>query len=349
MAEVLSQNQIDLLLASIQSGDGEEQEEKVELEQKCRKYDFYSPKKFTKDKLRLLHDVFDKFARIAVSQINSLFRLGCEIEVKAMEEQRYYEFANALNDRDILAKVALCQQDKWMADPLLMHITVPIMLNFMDRLMGGEGDMEIESDYTFTEVERALYRNIMSYFAEGLGDSWSSYIDIQAEYRSIEDNPTMMQDIGVDETVLIVVLEINVENGMKGRISACFSSNLLLDIFAVYDKRNNREGIKTESYKEEILGGLRNSPVDIRAILGRAEINMKELYELQKGDIIRLNKPKDAPVEIEVEGAPWFYGSLGQQKSKSAVLIEEIYKNDDQEEPLLQDIEAFEVKKNREE
>lgn len=328
MAEVLSQNQIDLLLASMHGGGSEAQEERTEPEQKdkkYRKYDFYSPKKFTKDKLRLLRDVFDKFARIANSQINSLFRLGCEIEVKAIEEQRYYEFANALNDRDILANVVLYQQETRMAKPLLIHMTVPIMLNFMDRLMGGEGDMEVEQDYTYTEVERALYKSIMSYFAEGLGDSWNNYIHLRAEYKKIEDNPTMLQIIGVDETVLIVVLEITAENGMTGRISICFSGELLSDIFAVYDKRNSRENDKAAGHADDIMETLRESPVDVRAVLGRVNVSMKELYELQEGDVIRLDRPKDAPVEIEVEGMPWFYGNLGQKQSKTAVLIHDIH------------------------
>lgn len=339
MAEVLSQNQIDLLLASMHGG-GDEVKEKhigsVQKDKKYRKYDFYSPKKFTKDKLRLLRDVFDKFARIANSQINSLFRLGCEIEVKAIEEQRYYEFANALNDRDVLANVVLYQQDARMSKPLLIHMTVPIMLNFMDRLMGGEGDMEVEQDYTYTEVERALYKNIMSYFAEGLGDSWNNYISLRAEYKTIEDNPTMLQIIGVDETVLIVVLEITAENGMSGRLSICFSGDLLSDIFAVYDKRNSRESDKVVDHAEDIMETLKESPVNVRAVLGRVNVSMKDLYELQKGDVIRLNKPKDSPVEIEVEGVPWFHGNLGQKKSKTAVLIHDIHEvHEIKQEPLL--------------
>lgn len=327
MAEVLSQNQIDLLLASMQDGDGESEEDQricEEPDKKIRKYDFYSPKKFTKDKLRLLRDVFDKFARIANSQINSIFRLGCEIQVSAIEEQRYYEFANALNDRDILANVTMFQQEKQMAKPLLFHVTVPIMLNFMDRLMGGDGDMQVEQDYMYTEVERSLYKNIMTYFAEGLGDSWKNYINISTEYHSIEDNPTMLQIIGVDETVLIVVLEVFAENGMTGRISICFPGDLLSDLFAVYDRRNTKEHGRSVGHALDIMEGIKNSPVHVNALLGRIEISMRELCELQEGDVIRLNKQKDSPVEIDVEGMPWFYGALGQNKSNVAVLIHEL-------------------------
>ena len=70
MAEVLSQNQIDMLLAAMNSGDDSEKTKSKENlpEMRYRKYAFYSPKKFTTDKLRLLQDVFDKYTRIVVSQ-----------------------------------------------------------------------------------------------------------------------------------------------------------------------------------------------------------------------------------------------------------------------------------------
>ena len=48
MAEVLSQSQIDALLNSMQNGGGAEEEKKEEgPEIKYKKYDFYSPKKYT--------------------------------------------------------------------------------------------------------------------------------------------------------------------------------------------------------------------------------------------------------------------------------------------------------------
>ena len=64
MAEILSQSQIDALLNSLQ-GNSEpiEEIEKKESETKYRKYDFYSPKKFTKDKLKILKSIFDNYSR----------------------------------------------------------------------------------------------------------------------------------------------------------------------------------------------------------------------------------------------------------------------------------------------
>ncbi len=52
MADVLSQSQIDMLLSSMRGGDAETDKKEVKEEKKYKSYDFYSPKKFTKDKLK---------------------------------------------------------------------------------------------------------------------------------------------------------------------------------------------------------------------------------------------------------------------------------------------------------
>ena len=80
MADVLSQSQIDALLNSMQNAESETKASEPEKpKQEYRKYDFYSPKKYTKDKLKMLRSIYDNYCRIATSQINGLFRLVSEI------------------------------------------------------------------------------------------------------------------------------------------------------------------------------------------------------------------------------------------------------------------------------
>ena len=103
MSEVLSQSQIDALLNSMKGGGDDsaapqEKEEKKEIQ--YRKYDFYSPRKITTEKLKLLRNIYENYSRIASSQMNGMFRLNSDMEVLDVEEQRYYEFSNALTDID---------------------------------------------------------------------------------------------------------------------------------------------------------------------------------------------------------------------------------------------------------
>ena len=68
MADVLSQSQIDALLKSMQNGDALQTEEADSVtmqpkEKKYRTYDFYSPRKFTKEKIKILNSVFENYAQ----------------------------------------------------------------------------------------------------------------------------------------------------------------------------------------------------------------------------------------------------------------------------------------------
>ena len=138
MAEVLSQSQIDALLHSMQNADVEESKVTQPQPTKTyRKYDFYSPKKYTKDKLKMLKSIYDNYARIATSQINGLFRVASEVEVIGVEEQRYYEFGNALNETDVITLAKAELQDHSKNPPMVFLISPILMGSMIDRLLGG--------------------------------------------------------------------------------------------------------------------------------------------------------------------------------------------------------------------
>ena len=112
MADVLSQSQIDALLKSMQPGGGQEEPEKAEVKEKTAsesvkysKYDFYSPRKFTKDKMKILTSVFENYARIITSRVNGIFRVMTDITVMEVQERRYYEYVNSLHENDMVTLV----------------------------------------------------------------------------------------------------------------------------------------------------------------------------------------------------------------------------------------------------
>ena len=60
----MSQSQIDSLLSAARSGEMNLNRSDQDTEKKYRKYDFYSPRKFTKDRLKMISGVFEIYTRI---------------------------------------------------------------------------------------------------------------------------------------------------------------------------------------------------------------------------------------------------------------------------------------------
>ena len=327
MAEVLSQSQIDALLAAAQSGamdldaPAEESEEK-----KYRKYDFYSPRKFTKDRLKMLSSIFENYTRVINSRINAMLHSSCEIEVESVEEQRYYEFSNALRDSDVLALVKIDKEELQEETPILVHLDTTVLLTMIDRMMGGEGnpDNNLESEYNLTDLELKMYADLMGDLMGVLGQSWENYMNLKFEYVRTEVNPTMVQLIGFDETVVIVGMNIRFPNDSDGRLSVCLPGVMLTNIFAEISKNTGRH-TTGEDKSDEIFGSLRESDLEIVAELARTRLLLSDLYHLNVGDVVDIKRPKDAPIYLNIGGRRWFDGRMGVHNKQKAVKIGETY------------------------
>ena len=130
------------------------------------------------------------------SRINALLHATCEIEVDSVEEQRYYEFSNALTESDVVALARIDLEKLQGEDPILVHLDTPVVLSMLDRLMGGEGepDPNLPGDYNMTDLELEMYEGLLRDLISVMGGSWENYITLRFEYTRTEVNPTLVQD-----------------------------------------------------------------------------------------------------------------------------------------------------------
>lgn len=326
MADVLSQSEIDALLNSMLSGGGATEAIREEQpEKKYRKYDFTSPKKFTKDRIKMLNGIYETYARIINSRLNARLRTSCVISVESIEEQRYYEFSNALTEGDVLALINVETKSKVEDIPVMFYLSTSAGLMMMDYLMGGDGTGEIDvpADYSYTDVELHLYEDTVADLVSVMSSSWESYLPIRFTYGRTEVNPTLNQLIGLDEIIVIVDLKIQFPNG-DGRMSICLPGEMLTNIFAEISKENPTRRSASENKAEEIFDGLRDSELEIVAELGNTQLSLRDIYHLHVGDVIDLGHAHTSPIFLGIGGYHWFTGKIGTHKKNMAVKIEDV-------------------------
>lgn len=210
-------------------------------------------------------------------------------------------------------------------DPILVHLDTPVVLSMLDRLMGGEGDPDptLVNDYNMTDLELDMYEDLIKDLVPIMGSSWENYITIRFEYTRTEVNPTLVQLIGYDETVVIVGLNIKFPN-CTGRISLCLPGEMLTNVFSEISKNTTRR-TTGEDKSEEIFDTLRESELEIVAELARTRILLSDLYHLNVGDVVDIKRPKDSPVFLNIGGRRWFDGRMGTSNKQVAVKIGETY------------------------
>lgn len=330
MGDVLSQSQIDALLSAAHAGTLDQESSN---EKKVRKYDFHTPKKFTRERLKLINGVYENYARRIDSYLTSIMRMDVEVEILAVEEQRYYEFNNALSEEDILAFVdsdffSEQSEKEDLLDPILFQMSMHVIHGFVDRLLGGNGDKDpVTDDSTITEVETVLYESILQKIVPIMDDVWEPYINAEFKFARIESNPRLIQAIGMDEIVVIVAFSVRI-NEIYGQMNICLPSSILDFIFKKFEESsmllNRRKEFQTEEEKAQLFKQIQESELEIIAHMDYAYILLDDLFRIRPGDIINLAIPKSSTVTLDVGGNEWFTAKMGVYKDNKAVKIESV-------------------------
>lgn len=331
MADVLSQAQIDELLNSFNTQGASAFDEMDDKdEKKIKNYDFKTPKKFTKEQLKVIDGIFENYSRVLSSYITGLMRLYCRVEVMQIEEQRYYEFNNALPDYVIMALVNMGIHDEdIMETNCILQLSNPITFTMIDRLMGGHGASgEVSRD--FTEIEITIMTGLMEKFAQSLKSPWGQYIDLDPMLNTVETNSRVMQSIPPDEVIILVTLEIEIKD-VKNIMTFCIPAMNLESIMTKFGDRwarttKRQDPRKDKERRDSIMSTLSDSDIDVKAVLCNTTVDLYDILTLQVDDVIPLNAPITRNVELKIGGNLWYDGKLGVINNKKAVKIDNIYK-----------------------
>lgn len=327
MPDKLSQAQIDALLNRINSGEEVDNDEGDSRQ--IKDYDFRSPKKFTKEQLRTLDSMHENYSRMLSNYLSGMLRVFCEVSVLTIEEQRYFEFNNALPDTALVGILDLKPaENRYSEATLLMDVSTSIGFFMIDRLLGGTGDTyNLTRD--FTEIELSILKNIFSKLLVYLTEAWRSYIDVNISLTNIQTNARLLQALAPEDIVVIVLLNVKIKN-FTGTINLCVPATALeemIDNFSVRysrtSKRNSSEKI-AEERKKIIFNSLEDSTLDLKAVLAETTIDLKEILQLQVNDVIPLNKSITETVDIVVDDETWFTANLGEAKNKKAVKLSQV-------------------------
>ena len=325
MGDVLSQSEIDNLLAALNSGELDAEDLTDKGEKQVKNYDFSRPSKFSKEHLRTLESIFEHYGRLLSTNLPAYLRKNVQVEVINTEAQAYSEFTNALSNPVLLGVVDF--------SPLEGNIIIELAENLgyviVDRMLGG-GGYPLEKSREFSEIELTIIERIFNVFTELLREPWSNVIELNPRLIRIETNPQFAQIISPSEMTSIVTLNIKIGN-VEGLMNVCLPFACLEDVI---DKLNMKYWYSTmkekddKSYEDVIETAIGKAKIPVRAILGKSVISVNDFVNLQVGDIIRLNTRVEDELNVYVGNINKFKAIPGSSSDAYAVRISSIIREE---------------------
>lgn len=359
MSDILSQSEIEALLASLTSGEETPISSRTPAPPSApanalpsyanmsrmdrgiinyESYDFRRPDKFAKDQIRTFHMLHETFARHFASSLSAYLRVPVHVDLVSVEQTPYDEFMRSLTHSviNVFSMAPLSGQ-------AIMEMEMNILFAMMDRLLGGPGTM-MKSGNVLTDIERILTEGVVNRAMTSLQVAWEGVAQFTAKRERLETQSQFVQIVPPNDVVVFILFEIKVGEA-RGAMSICIPYVVLKPITSKLSSQrwfasNSRKS--AGKYSAILAKRLEKTSVTCAVRLGRTRVSANEILDWKVGDVVMLDRRQNENVEVLIGNKVKFLGKPGIQGKKIAVHIREITPEHENVEIKVRNAELYE-------
>jgi len=323
MSKILSQEEIDALLSGEGIGEGvggevaeagaEEQKEKL-----VSLYDFKHPNRVSKDQLRTIQTIHESFARGFATHLSTRLRSLVDIDLTSVDQLTYSEFIMSMADPSAVYIFNIRELD----GDAILEISPQLVLYIIDRSFGGEGGV-IQEAREITIIEQSVMKKIVDNALEQLVRAWQNITPLTLELRDFETNPQLIQISPPGETAIMISFEVKISD-FSSLLNLCFPYFVLEDVMPKLSAQHQiAHNQRKRSHNDEniVKHKLGKTDIPVFVNLGRTELSLREVLDLENGDIVRLDNRLDQMLEVIVGDTAKFRGKPGIYRGHKAVQV----------------------------
>ncbi len=320
--QVLSQSEVDALLSAVSDNrvDADEDTGGEKAQSGVVQYDLANQDRIIRGRMPTLDIIHDRFIRLFRVTLSNSLRKMANLSVNSTGPLKFSEFMNSLPLPSCLNILRL--------DPLrgaaVMVIESKLLYALVDSFFGGN-----DVPYTkiegkdFTQIEIKIARRVVLSAIDDLEKAWEPVYPLKIGYSRTEINPQFVAVVPPSDVVIATTFDVELEK-VSGTIKIVIPYSTLEPIKSKLSVGFQSEQLEVDfiwinRVKEQIMQTQANLVVK----LGEAQIQMRDLLNLEVGDIIQLDTDATLPLSVLVEGIPKFKGIPGLLKGNRAIRVTE--------------------------
>ena len=317
MAEILSQQEIDALLNNIQSGS--EQKTEVNTDQEAVLFDFRLPNRISKNQLRIIRNICENFAESFSSFLVTKLQTAASINVTSIDQIYYSEYVLSVGNPACLFTFEILNSDV----KGVLEINTDLAFLFVDKLLGGNG-IGSKQIKVITPIEQKVLRVVAERIMYDLKKSWQTVDNLEFVMERFEQDIDFAQITSQSESVLLISFEVLVGD-QTYLINLCFATFAFDNILAKMSSQK-LSSIRATKYfgvtsRELLTTHITQTSIPVKVEFGTTKLSVKELLELEKGDIIKLHTKVDEEHKVKTGDRVLFTGRAGTINNHKALKI----------------------------
>jgi flagellar motor switch protein FliM len=282
-------------------------------DKKILKYNFKRPDRISKNQIRSLHFVHDRFVRNFSSSLSAYMRTVVEVTLENIVQISYADFLNTVSDPTCYSSIFL----KPLEGIAAIEISPTLVFPMIDRLLGGAGK-PMTNPRPMTEIEQSIMQNVLKLLIDNLKESWRPVYAIEFALGTTETHPHMLQVTSPNEMVIHFQFQARMRETIA-KLHLVVPTLALEPIIHIFDQEetSRRKVVQDAS----LVHLLRNIPVNVSIETAEAPFPMQSLLSLQVGDTLVLDQREEWPVMIKVSGKNKLQAKARMDSTRKAFVV----------------------------
>ena len=332
MAKILSQEEVDALLKSHAKGTKAAgptpgpaaapataaptpKAKKPQQQKKVTLYNFRRPDRVSREQMRSLHFMHDRFARNFSSSLSAYLRTITEVNLVSVEQLSYQEFLLSVPDPTCFNAISI----RPLEGAFALEVNPQLVFPIIDKMLGGPGDA-LKHLRNMTDIEQSIFDGVLKLALDDLREAWRGIIDLDFKIQARETSPQLIQIVAPNEVVLLVVFEVKM-GSVVGMINLAIPSIILEPVANKFDQEMYTGYKKSSTFEEArlLMESLKRCEMEVCAEIRGTSLRLSDVLGLQAGDLIPLNKRFDAMLDLTVDGIPRYQGYMALNTNQKRV------------------------------
>jgi len=157
-----------------------------------------------------------------------------------------------------------------------------------------------------TSVERQVLRRLLGKLTDAMAVAWAPILPFKPELIRFEPDPRLAAIAPPNEAAIVCSFEIT--GALSGRFLLAIPYSVVESVKKLLASPPRLAG-GDRRFAEHLAEELSLVKVELRALLGRAEVRLSRMLDLEVGGVLTLDTSEGGPLPLTVEGCPKLAGT----------------------------------------
>ncbi|SDF34902.1 flagellar motor switch protein FliM [Limimaricola pyoseonensis] len=286
------------------------------------------------ERLPLLEAIVERYALGLGAAFKSFCGSPCEVTVRSFD---YLPCGPALESLPAPALTAVVRVQPW-DGRLGLTISPELMFSLLELMLGGRsGPSKSWTPRSFTAIEKRFAERVAGVALRDLENAFETVDEISCRIEHLETSPQNAMLAPPAAAAIRVVLRVTVEE-RQGDLALVIPDSLIDTVrsLLVQSFPGGEIAGGDGGWRAALSRSITGSEARLTAVLHEVKLELRDVLEWQRGQVLDLGIGMDHEVEVRCSGHAMFRAAIGRRKTGAMALrvTEEIGQGDDEDGPV---------------